>query len=139
MPFVRITVREDTPRDTQLAIADGVHRALVSAIGIPAADRFQVIDTRPAHAVVFDPSYLGVDRQNVVYLEISLARGRSVELKQALYKTIAANLAEAGVRPADVVVVLSEVGREDFSMGEGAAQLLDTELMRSHGWTPPSG
>jgi phenylpyruvate tautomerase PptA (4-oxalocrotonate tautomerase family) len=138
MPLVRITLRDDTPSDTRRAIADGVHRAMVAAIGIPDGDRFQVLDARPADSIIADPGYLGVDRQNVVFVQITLVRGRSAEKKQALYRAVADELATAGVRAADVVVVLTETGREDWSLGDGAAQLLDEELLRRHGWTPPS-
>jgi phenylpyruvate tautomerase PptA (4-oxalocrotonate tautomerase family) len=138
MPLVRITLRDDTPSATRRAIADGVHNAMVATIGIPAGDRFQIVDGRPAEALIADPGYLGVERQNVVVVEITLVRGRSAEKKQALYRAIAEHLVEAGVRAEDVMVVLTETGREDWSMGNGAAQLLDTELLKRHGWTPPS-
>ena len=138
MPLVRITLRDDTPQDTQRAIADGVHRAMVAAIGIPQGDRFQVIEPRPEATVIADPEYLGVARQNAVFVEITLVRGRSAEKKQALYRGIADELVAVGVRGEDVLIVLHETGREDWSMGNGAAQLLDEELLRRHGWTPPS-
>jgi phenylpyruvate tautomerase PptA (4-oxalocrotonate tautomerase family) len=138
MPLVRITLRDDTPTATQQAIADGVHNAMVATIGIPAGDRLQIINQRPAGAIIADPDYLGVHRQNVVFVEITLVRGRSTEKKQALYRAIADELVNAGVRTEDVAVVLTENGRDDWSIGNGEAQLLDTELLKRHGWTPPS-
>jgi phenylpyruvate tautomerase PptA (4-oxalocrotonate tautomerase family) len=137
MPLVRITVRDDTSSDTQQAIADGVHRAMVAAIGIPSGDRFQVIDGRPADALIADPEYLGVARQNPVFVEITLAPGRTVERKQSLYQGIAKQLESAGVRVEDVIVVLHENPRENWSLGNGEAQMLDTELLKRWGWTPP--
>jgi phenylpyruvate tautomerase PptA (4-oxalocrotonate tautomerase family) len=138
MPLVTITLRDDTAPESQRAIADGVHRAMVAAIGIPEADRFQVINARPAGSVIAHPTYLGVDRQNVVIVEIRLVRGRPAEKKQALFRAIADELGAVGVRTEDVMVVLTENGREDWSLGDGAAQLLDEELLKAHGWTPPS-
>jgi phenylpyruvate tautomerase PptA (4-oxalocrotonate tautomerase family) len=138
MPLVRITLRDDTPAATRLAIADGVHNAMVATIGIRAGDRMQIIDQRPAGTVIADPDYLGVHRQNVVFVEITLVRGRSTEKKRALYRAIADELVSVGVRAEDVTVVLTENGRDDWSVGNGEAQLLDTELLKRHGWTPPS-
>lgn len=138
MPLVRISLRAGTSVEDQRAIADGVHEAMVSAIGIPAKDRFQIIDERPAESMIFDSSYLGVDRQNVVFVQITLAPGRTVEKKQALFRAIADNLEKTGVRREDVFTVLSESGREDWSLGNGEAQMLDEALLRRHGWTPPS-
>jgi phenylpyruvate tautomerase PptA (4-oxalocrotonate tautomerase family) len=138
MPLVRITVRDDTDAATRRAIADGVHRGMVAALGIPPNDRFQIIDQRPAESIIADPEYLGVDRHNIVIIEITLARGRNLEKKQALYSTVADELIEVGVRGEDVMIVLHETGREDWSLGNGEAQLLNEELLRRYGWTPPS-
>lgn len=138
MPLVRITVRDDTSPDLQQAISAGVHRAMVATIGIPEGDRFQIVDRRPADALVADPEYLGVARQNVVFVEITLVRGRTVEKKKALYAAIAKELGAAGVRTDDVFVVLHETEREDWSFGNGEAQVLDTELLKRYGWTPPT-
>jgi phenylpyruvate tautomerase PptA (4-oxalocrotonate tautomerase family) len=138
MPLMRISLRADTPADTQRAIADGVHRALVDAIGTPHADRFQIIERLAADALIADPEYLGVRRQNVVFVHIVLARGRSAEKKAALFSGIAKELAKAGVRGEDVFVTLAENGRDDWSLGNGQQQLLDDALLRRHGWIPPS-
>lgn len=111
---------------------------MVAAIGIPDSDRFQLIDQLPAGSIIADPGYLGVERRNPVFIQISLVRGRTEEKKRALYRAIADELAAAGVRPEDVFVVLTETGREDWSVGNGDAQLLDPELLARHGWRPPA-
>jgi phenylpyruvate tautomerase PptA (4-oxalocrotonate tautomerase family) len=138
MPLVRITVRDDTSPDLQQAISAGVHRAMVATIGIPDGDRFQIVDRRPADALVADPEYLGVARQNPVFVEITLVRGRTVEKKKALYAAVAKELGAAGVRTDDVQIVLHENERADWSFGKGEAQVLDTELLKRYGWTPPA-
>lgn len=138
MPLMRISLRADTPADTQRAIADGAHRAMVDAIGIPESDRFQIIEQLPAEALIADPEYLGVSRRNVVFVQITLAHGRSSEKKAALFAGIAKRLAEAGVRGEDVFVTLTENGRDDWSVGNGQQQLLDESLLRRYGWTPPT-
>ena len=70
------------------------------------------------------PHYLGVDRDDgIVLVQITLACGRPVEKKEALYRRIAEGLSErAGVASRNVFVSLVEVGREDWSFGEGVAQ-----------------
>ena|SRR2546421_11394044 len=139
MPLVRITLDAATPSAQRGAIADGVHDAMVTAIGIPKADHFQIVDERPSESLIFDDGYLGVSRQQVVFIQITLVRGRTVEQKKALYRQIADNLGQAGVRGDDVFIQLYETGREDWSFGNGEAQALDLELLARHGWTPPSG
>ena len=137
MPFMRIALSADLPRDSQRAIADGAHRALVEALGIPERDRFQVIEAVPPHSLIADGSYLGVERRNVVFVQVWLV-ARSTAMKAALFAAMARHLADAGVRREDVFVMLTETGRADWSLGGGAQQLLDEELLRQHGWKPPA-
>ena len=124
MPLVRIDA-VNTRSDAELrTISDGVHRSLVETIGIPADDRFHVLSRRPPGELVYDPAYLGIRRTDgVVFVQITLSAGRSLEQKKALFARIAANLSEAaGVRPEDVFVNLVEVARENWSFGNGLAQ-----------------
>jgi phenylpyruvate tautomerase PptA (4-oxalocrotonate tautomerase family) len=139
MPLVRISLRDTTSEETRRAIADGVHRALVSAIGIPEDDRFQIIEPRRAEELVYEPEYLGIAHRDVVFVQITLVRGRPAHRKQALYRAIAENVAAVGVRPEDVVVTLVDNGPEDWSIGNGVAQLLDTALLERHGAVPTVG
>jgi phenylpyruvate tautomerase PptA (4-oxalocrotonate tautomerase family) len=73
---------------------------------------------------VADPNFMGMQRSaDFVLIQIFLSRGRNTETKQALYRRIAERLAEApGIRPDDVMTVLTEVGLEDWSFGRGEAQ-----------------
>lgn len=139
MPLVRITLDAQTPEPQRRAIGDAVHEAMVAALGIPKGDHFQIIDAQPASALVFDEGYLGVSRQQVVFVQITLVRGRTVEQKKELYRRIAEYVSATGVRSDDVFVQLTETGREDWSFGNGEAQALDTELLARYGWTPPAG
>jgi 4-oxalocrotonate tautomerase len=125
VPLVRIDLDAATPQSTRDAIADGVHRAIVDAIGVPSGDRFQIITPHAPGELVFDPDYLGVERRDVVYIQITLRAGRPQEKKNALYKQIVANVEAAGVRAQDVFVTLYENSSGDWSMGDGEAQLLD--------------
>jgi phenylpyruvate tautomerase PptA (4-oxalocrotonate tautomerase family) len=139
MPLVRITLDAAIPSPRRRAIADGVHDGMVSALGIPKSDHFQIIAAVPADSLIFDDSYLDAARQQVVFIQIYLVRGRTVEQKQALYRAVADNLSAAGVRRDDVFIQLTETGREDWSFGNGEAQALDTELLAKYGWTAPPG
>jgi 4-oxalocrotonate tautomerase len=76
---------------------------------------------------VYDPDYLGIKRTDaVVIIQITLASGRTVEQKKALFKSIAELLAaEQGVRIEDVFINLVEVALENWSSGNGIAQYAD--------------
>jgi 4-oxalocrotonate tautomerase len=124
MPLVRISLREGKTEEYRKALADGVHRALVEAIDIPAQDRFQVITEHPASSLVYDPAYLGVKRtDNIVLVQITLSTGRKPPQKRKLFQKMAEILAEnPGLRPQDLMVNLVEVAWENWSFGNGEAQ-----------------
>lgn len=124
MPLVRISLREGKPAAYRRAISDGVHRAMVEAVNVPALDRFQVITEHTPDSLIYDPTYLDIDRtDDVVFVQITLNAGRSIEQKRALYARTTELLAESpGVRPQDVLISLVEVPRENWSFGNGEAQ-----------------
>jgi 4-oxalocrotonate tautomerase len=56
-------------------------------------------------------------------IQVALSSGRSLEIKKTLYKRMADLLSHsAGVRPEDVLINLVEVGKENWSFGNGIAQ-----------------
>ncbi len=124
MPLVRISLREGKPEAYRRAIGEAVHRAMVEAITVPPLDRFQVVTEHSASDLIYDPTYLGISRtDDVVFVQITLNAGRSVEQKRALYARIVALLAEdPGVRPQNVLINLVEVPRENWSFANGEAQ-----------------
>lgn len=124
MPLVRIDLREGKSPSYRRALGEGVHRAMVETVNVPAADRFQVITEHSANDLIYDPTYLDIARtDDVVFIQITLNAGRTTELKRALYARIVELLAQdPGVRPEDVLVSLVEVARENWSFGGGVAQ-----------------
>jgi 4-oxalocrotonate tautomerase len=124
MPLVRIDLRQGKAAGYRAALGDAVHQAMVETINVPAADRFQVIAEHPAGGMIHDPSYLGISRtDDVVFVQITLNAGRTVEMKKALYARIVELLAQKpGLRPEDVLVSLVEVTKENWSFGNGVAQ-----------------
>lgn len=124
MPLVRIDLRAGHSPAVRRLVGDAVHQAMVETLNIPSDDRFQVITEHPAEGMIYDPGYLGISRSDgVIFIQITLNAGRTVEQKRALYARIAALVGErAEVRPGDVLVSLVEVPRENWSFGDGAAQ-----------------
>jgi phenylpyruvate tautomerase PptA (4-oxalocrotonate tautomerase family) len=126
MPLVRISLNSASSEGFARRAGDCVHRAMVDALGIPDGDRFQII-TEHDDGIVYDPAYLDIERTSgIVIVQITLAAGRSVETKKALYRRVAELLsAELDVRPQDVFISLLEVAPENFSFGNGEAQYAD--------------
>jgi len=128
MPLVRIDLRVGKSAEYRKALGDGVHRAMVEAMAVPADDRFQVITEHPPEGLIYDPQYLGVRRSdNVVLVQITLSTGRKPQQKRKLFKRIAENLAQSpGLKPADLVINLVEVVWENWSFRNGEAQYMDS-------------
>jgi 4-oxalocrotonate tautomerase len=123
MPFVKLYLRKGKSPEYLRSVADAVHEALVAQANVPRDDRFQVIHQLVDNALIAHPSYGGVNRsKDLVIVEITFNIGRTVEIKKNLYADIAHRLREAAdVRPDDVLIVLVEVVKENWSFGGGRA------------------
>jgi 4-oxalocrotonate tautomerase len=124
MPLVRIALREGKSEEYKRALADGVHRAIVEGAEAPAQDRFQIITEHPAGGLIYDPTYLGINRNDdIVMVQITLSAGRKLAQKRKLFKRISEILAEKpGLAPQNLVINLVEVAWENWSFGNGEAQ-----------------
>lgn len=124
MPLVRISLQAGKPESYRTAIGQQVYEAMRETLNIPEGDRFQVITEHSGGTLVADPNFMGVKRSaDFVLIQIFLSRGRATETKHALYRSIAHRLATSpGIRPDDVMTVLTEVGLEDWSFARGEAQ-----------------
>ncbi len=124
MPLVRIDLIEGKPPEYRRAIGDVVYEAMRATINVPENDRFQVIAEHAANDFIFDPTYLGIARTaDCVFIQVTLNKGRTVEMKQAFYKAIADGLhGRLKMRREDVLINLVEVDKENWSFGNGVAQ-----------------
>jgi phenylpyruvate tautomerase PptA (4-oxalocrotonate tautomerase family) len=124
MPLVRIALRKGKPAGFGKRVGEVVYRSMADTINVPPKDNFQIITEHDENGLVYDPEYLGIERTDgIAMIQITISEGRSVELKQALFQTIAQRLHdELGVRPEDVFINLIEVRKENWSFGNGIAQ-----------------
>ena len=124
MPLVRISLQSGKPETYRAAISEQVYKAMRETLAIPEGDRFQIITEHDRTQLVADPNFMGMNRSaDFILIQIFLSRGRTTQVKQALYRRIAELLAESpGIRPEDVMIVLTEVGLDDWSFGRGEAQ-----------------
>jgi len=124
MPLVRVSITTGRTREEKRAIADAIYEAMRQTINIPENDRFIAISEHADGDLIADPGFMGISRsENAMFVEITLRQGRTVEVKQALYRKIVENLADAaGVRKEDVLIALRENDLADWSFGNGEAQ-----------------
>jgi len=121
MPLVRISLREGKSPSFLEAISETIHQAMVETINVPPDDRFQIFTEHSQEGLVYDPGYLGIKRSDdLVIIQITLNAGRTLDQKRALYSALASRLAKnPGLRKEDVLIGLVEVGKENWSFGNG--------------------
>lgn len=124
MPLVRISLMKGKPEGFGKKVGEAVYRTMTETINVPAKDNFQIITEHDKDGLIYEPSYLDIERTDgIIFIQITLNEGRTVELKKAFYKTLAERLnRELGVRLEDVFISLVEVKKENWSFGNGVAQ-----------------
>jgi 4-oxalocrotonate tautomerase len=124
MPLVRMSFMKEKPEGFGRKAGEIVYRAMVDTINVPEKDHFQIITEHDDNSLLYDPSYLDIPRTDgIIFIQIILNEGRSVDLKKKLYKTMAERLnKELGIRMEDVLINLVEVKKENWSFGNGIAQ-----------------
>ena len=124
MPLVRISVMKGKPPHFGEKVGRIVYESMVETIDVPQGDRFQIVTEHDESSLLYDPSYLGIQRSDgIIVIQMTISEGRSVDKKKALYRRVAERLnAELGIRIEDVFINVVEVKKENWSFGNGIAQ-----------------
>jgi hypothetical protein len=125
MPFAKIHVLEGQYDETRLdKVSSAVQHALITALGVPADDFFQVIHVLPRAQFRHTPSFLGLNySDDLIVLELTFISGRPTETRLALLKALNEGVVDAaGISADDLMVMLYETAGENISFGRGLAQ-----------------
>jgi phenylpyruvate tautomerase PptA (4-oxalocrotonate tautomerase family) len=124
MPLARIELRQGKGAAYRQKVGQVVYDAMLTTLGVPKNDRFQIIGEHAAENFIFDADYLDIHRTgDLIVIQVTLNEGRTVEQKKAFYKAVADGLAGSlNVRREDVLINLVEVKKENWSFGNGEAQ-----------------
>ena len=114
-------MKQNSLREGICLLVDGIHEALVSCIGMPQDELFNLVTPYAPEQFFYDRSFNGVSRSDkLVVVEITMRRGRSDAMKKMLYAKIAENLEKyAGISPKDVFIFTHENDYSDWSVGNG--------------------
>ncbi|GIO69224.1 tautomerase family protein [Paenibacillus sp. FSL M7-1455] len=125
MPFVRIDLHHGKSKEELSVISRSIHQAMVETIDVPEDDYFQVITPHPPGELLYDTGYMNISRsEQQMFVQITMKEGRPLRKKQALYARMTELLEmNAKVRPQDVMIILTENTQENWSFGNGVAQL----------------
>jgi phenylpyruvate tautomerase PptA (4-oxalocrotonate tautomerase family) len=125
MPVAKIHVLEGRYDEARLGKLSGaVQQALMSALGIPPDDFFQIIQVLPRNQFLHTPSFLGLHySDDLILLDITFIAGRPREKRLGLLKALNERVVAAcGISPDDLMITLYEVPGENISFGQGLAQ-----------------
>ena len=125
MPLAKIHVLEGQYDEARLdKLSSAVQNGLISALGIPPEDFFQIIHALPKSRFRHTPSFLGLDySDDLTVLEITFIAGRPKGKRLGLLKALNdAVVAAAGISPDDLLITLYETPGENISFGRGLAQ-----------------
>lgn len=127
MPFTRISLLEGKSPEYLRAVSDSLHQAMVEAFNVPADDRFQAIHQHRPNELIFDRNYFGGPRSDdFIVFSIITGKPRDTATKKAFYKRLVALLGKApGVRPEDVMIIISTSSRDEWSFSHGETQMLE--------------
>ena len=128
MPFVRVDACEGRSKEQVKILLDAIHRAVLSAFGVPLRDRYQVYEEHSESNFIVQDTGLNVDRtQKVVFIGIT-SRQRTEQEKTNLYIDLVEELKACGIEQNDIVVSIVTNSDADWSFGNGRAQFLTVEL-----------
>jgi phenylpyruvate tautomerase PptA (4-oxalocrotonate tautomerase family) len=128
MPFLRVDAYEGCSKEQVKEVLDAIHRAVLSAFGVPLRDRYQVYQEHSESNFIVQDTGLGIDRsKNVIFIGIT-SRQRTEAQKTALYANLCEELKTVGIEQNDIVVSILTNSDADWSFGNGRAQFLTGEL-----------
>ena len=124
MPMTRVALRKGKSADYKTAILDQIYQAMRETVHIKDGDRFMSITEHEASEFAYGEAFLDISRTDeLVQIQIFWSPGKTVEVKQAMYKAIVERLGKApGIRPQDVFICVFEAPAENWSFGAGETQ-----------------
>ena len=138
MPLAKIHVLEGRYDEARLGkVSSAVQDGLISALGIPSEDFFQIIHVLPPRQFRHTAPFLGLNySDDLIVLEITFISGRPKEKRLGLLKALNdAVVSAAEISPDDLLITLYETPGENISFGRGLAQrahVADREVEAAH-------
>jgi phenylpyruvate tautomerase PptA (4-oxalocrotonate tautomerase family) len=121
MPFARIDLAQGRTQEYRAAVADIVYQGIVGVLKAPDGDRFIVVNEHKPENLIYDPTFLGMQRSpDFMLIQVTSTVGNTKDQKLAFYRQIADDLkSKLGVRPDDITINMVFVKQEDWSFGRG--------------------
>jgi hypothetical protein len=125
MPVAKIHVLDGQYGEARLGkVSRAIQNGLMTALGVPPDDFFQIIHVLPRSRFLHTSSFLGLKySDDLILLDVTFIAGRPKEKRLGLLKALNDGVvAAAGISPDDLMITLYEVPGENISFGRGLAQ-----------------
>lgn len=127
MPLINKTLVEGKSQNYLKDLGDGIHEALKETWGIPELDRFQIFHEKKKEHLQIDPKMWDVKRSDEIIVIQIVTSPRTKESKLAFYQLLPNILnKKISLRPEDIFISILSNNKEDWSFGNGKAQLSET-------------
>ena len=133
MPLVKVSLLKGRSTEEKDSVAASIQTALVSTLGVPEEDRYQLFNEYDGESFRHTSGYLGLTyTDQLLIIEITIREGDDDDHKKSLLAEINRNLVAAGVvAEDDVFVLITEIGDANVSFGKGLAQRATTSRPES--------
>jgi phenylpyruvate tautomerase PptA (4-oxalocrotonate tautomerase family) len=120
MPLVTISILKGKSPEYIKAVGDSINQAVIETMGFPDDDRYQII-----HQLDSACLQLQTRDEDRIMMHLVMRAGRSNKSKQAFYQKCTEYLAKApGIKPANVLITITENHDIDWSFKDGVAQFV---------------
>ena len=128
MPLTTINITEGMTEEALDQIQSTIHSCFVKAWGIPNNGGVYIINERPKSRMRISRTMWGINRSEQPPLLLQITSSpRSKTLKVELFRVLAEELEKQGVRKEDLFISITPTQPEDWSFGNGVAQLLQED------------
>jgi len=128
MPLITINITEGMTDFAIDQLQDTIHTCFVKAWNIPENGGFYIINERAKSRMRISRTMWGINRSEHPPLLLQITSSpRSKESKVELFRLLAEELGKQGIHKEDLFISISPTQREDWSFGNGVAQLLQEE------------
>jgi phenylpyruvate tautomerase PptA (4-oxalocrotonate tautomerase family) len=117
MPSTIVEVRRSYSAQQEGQIIEAVHAALIEGFKIPKDDRCVRLLAHEPHRFIVPQGKSQPEFYTLV--TVSAFSGRSLEAKRNLYQAMVRRLAEVGIPPDHVKIMLNEIPRENWGLAGG--------------------
>ena len=119
MPAASIEIRQHYSIETEIALIEAVHAALVTEFKIPESDRSIRLFVHEPHLFLCPPDKTQPEFFTLISIDCFI--GRTLDTKRNLYRKIVDNLAKLGIPRDHIKILLREISAENWGIRGGQA------------------